>query len=453
MKPDVHIVTPEGWLSRGEAFVPGDGAQLAVFGGIPGEAVKARVFGRQGHQVRARAIGVADRPHPQRVTPPCDKWGPCGGCPWMHLSPRGQYDAHESLWAHACQESRVDLPAGPLHRFEGPVSEVRVVWGSSDHGAPRIGVPAREGRGLVAIPDCSKLAPLVRSFMGAATASLRTAEVWPDGTIQGLRCREVGGELLVGVKLPRFVPSVAAWAPTLASTLRELRGVVAEFPVEEDKQGLGWQRLYGHDTLEWSLPGGLRVRMGTEEHLPRHLGAWASLVEAAPRLLGVSEGDAVLDLGAHIGVRTAILARAAGWAYGVESDERACRRAVEVASLNKVGAEFSSFSWPEAMEDVAPRFVGRRPLVWIDTGRKELGARVVEGVRRLDPRRVALQGSNPHSLAREAARWLGLGFRFVTMERWDVDPHTPFAEAVVVLASENEAAPTLRGPRRKIVAR
>ncbi len=449
MKADVHVVTPEGWLSRGEAYVRGDGAQLAVFGGIPGEAVKARVFGRSGRQVRARALAVADRPHPQRVTPPCDKWGPCGGCPWMHLSTRGQYDAHESLWAQAAQEAGIVLPPGPLHRFEGPVSEVRVVWGLSDHGSPRIGVPAREGRGLVAIPECQKLSAPVRSFMAAAAASLRAAELWPEGTIQGLRAREVGGEVLVGVRLPRFMPQVAAWAPTLASTLTELRGVVLEFPVEEDKAGLGWQKVYGQDHLEWTV-GGLRVRVGTEEHLPRHLGAWGALIEAAPRMLEVAEGDAVLDLGAHVGARAAALARAAGWAYGVETDERACLRAQENAATNRVAAEFSSFSWPEAIEDVAPRFAGRRPLVWIDTGRKELGARVVDAVRGLDPRRVALQGSNPHALAREVARWLGLGFVLVRMERWDVDPNSPFSEAVVVLASPDQSAPALRAPRRKI---
>ncbi len=449
MKEDVHVVVPEGWLSRGEAYVSGDGTQMAVFGGIPGEAVRARVFGRQGRQVRARALGPADRPHPQRVQPTCDKWGPCGGCPWMHLSPRGQYDGHEALWREAGRTSGIDLAPGPLHRLPGNVTDVTVYWGSSDLGYPRVGVPAREGHGLVAIPGCEKVSPLVRSFMGAAATSLRNAEMRTEGVIDSLRAREIDGQLLVAVRTSRFAPAVAAWAPMLATTLVELRGVVMELPVEEDKAGIGWQKLYGLDHLEWSVAG-MHWRVGTEEHLPRQLDAYVSLVQAAPRLLGVQPGDAVLDLGAHIGLRTAILARAAGWAYGVETDPRAYQRAVENVAHNRVAAEFSSFSWPEAIEDVTPRLAGRRPLVWIDTGRKELGGRVVDAVTALDPRRVALQGSNPHALARELAKWLQRGWIFTGMERWDVDPHTPFTEGVAVLASPNQSLPEKRGPRRKI---
>jgi tRNA/tmRNA/rRNA uracil-C5-methylase (TrmA/RlmC/RlmD family) len=368
----------------------------------------------------------------------------------MHLSAAGELAAHTALWRQAIAEAGGDFDPGPLHQVPGELSEVRVQYGISDQGHPRIGVLAREGNGLVAIPECLKLSPLVRSFMGAAMATLRTAEVRPGGSILGLRCREIGGELLVGVKVAKYTPAVSAWAPTLASTLRELRGVVAEFPPEEDRMGLGWQKLYGHDTLEWSVLG-FKFKLGAEEHLPRHLPAYASLLEAAPRLLGVTPGDAVLDLGAHIGVRTAVLARAAGWAFGVEPEDRPRLRAVENAARNGVSAEFASFSWPEAIEDAAPRLQGRRPLVWIDTGRKELGARVVEAVRQLDPRRVALQGSNPHALAREIVRWTSAGWRFVGMERWDVDPHAPFAEAVAVVESADLSAPEKRAPRRRTV--
>ena len=149
---------------------------------------------------------------------------------------------------------------------------------------------------------------------------------------------------------------------------------------------------------------------------------------------------------------TLVLAQASGWAYGLESDDRVRARAVENASANRVAAEFGAHSWPEAIEDVAPRLVGRRPLVWIDTGRKELGARVVAAVQSLNPRRVALQGSNPPALARELARWMGAGWRFERMERWDVDPNSPFAEAVAVLVSPDPSPPERRSPRRKTVS-
>jgi hypothetical protein len=79
-------VTPEGWLSRGEAYVPGDGVQLAVFGGIPGERARVRFLARgtdvgAGGQVRrvaARWIAPGGPTSPQRVTRPASA-GPAAG--------------------------------------------------------------------------------------------------------------------------------------------------------------------------------------------------------------------------------------------------------------------------------------------------------------------------------------------------------------------------------------
>jgi hypothetical protein len=79
--------------------------------------------------------------------------------------------------------------------------------------------------------------------------------------------------------------------------------------------------------------------------------------------------------------------------------------------------------------------------VWIDGARKEVGGRVVESIRALEPRRVALQGGNPHALARDVAKWLAAGWKLLSLSRFAVDPHTPFVEAVAVLASPDDRPP------------
>ena len=447
------VVVPDGWLSRGEAFVRGHNEQLVVFGGIPGESVRVQMFGREHQQVRARALGPAGKPSPDRVKPSCPKWGPCGGCPWMHLNDSGQRSAHDTLWSQAFADAELYADALPSMPEVIPggaeLSEVRVEWGVSDRGQPRIGVPAREGGALVAIPGCEKITPLLRQFMGACVGSLTVAGVPPErGPIQVIRARQIGESIFVSVRTAKFVPKLADWALSLAKHLPAVTGVVAEFPPDEDPKGFGLLRLYGNESIETELAGS-RIRLGIEEHLPRDLVGYENLLGEAAELLGVAEGDAVVDLGAHIGARTIGLSRAAGWALAIESDERAHHRAAENILANRAPAELIENSWPEALQTALPRLTGRRPLVWIDSGRKELGQRVVDGVVALDPRRVAVQCSNPHALAREVVRWGRLGFSLTALRRYSIDPHTPFVEAVAVFAAANQAPPDKRAPRRR----
>ena len=62
-----------------------------------------------------------------------------------------------------------------------------------------------------------------------------------------------------------------------------------------------------------------------------------------------------------------------------------------------------------------------------------------------------LLGTNPRALARDATAFVHAG-KFVRGpgETRDVDPHTPFAQGIVVLDSTDGSAPTKRAPRRML---
>jgi 23S rRNA (uracil1939-C5)-methyltransferase len=455
MPPETVVVVPEGWLSRGEAYVRGEGEQLSIFGGIPGEEASVRIYSRQFQQVRGRMLAPTSGANPARVLPSCEKWGPCGGCPWMHLRPGGQRDAHDELWAAAFSDVGVptfNLPAFPATlRGAEIVSDVEVEWGESDHGQPRLGVAAREGQGLVAIPKCEKASPLLQQFMGAAYGSLVASKVPTQRPpIRKIRARQVGDELFVTAHTANFAPKLADWALSLAKHLPAVSGVVAKFPAEHDPKGTGLQRLYGHDGIDTTIAD-CAFRLGADDTLPRDLVGYAHLLSAAPQLLGVAQGEAVLDIGAGFGLRAVVLARASGWALAIEGDENLARRTAETILANRAPVELLAEAWLYALDVATLRLRGRRPLVWIDAGRKELGQRVVDAVHAVDPRRVALQCSNPTALAREVLRWTNLGYRLESLHRFAVDPHTPFVEAVAVFASSNQAAPALRAPRRRTV--
>ena len=89
MRPGDRLeLTLESWGRMGEAMTWHGGAPVFVFGGIPGERVKAEVLRVHRKYASAIVVEVLD-PSENRVSPPCRYFGQCTGCQWQHLD----YDA------------------------------------------------------------------------------------------------------------------------------------------------------------------------------------------------------------------------------------------------------------------------------------------------------------------------------------------------------------------------
>jgi 23S rRNA (uracil1939-C5)-methyltransferase len=469
------IVVPEGWLSRGEAFVRGDGTQLAVFGGIPGERARVRMVERAGHQERARFVRAVGQAHPNRVEPPCDRYVPCGRCSLMHLDTSGQDRARMDLLSEAFHAAGVP-PGGPgLGAGFAPDPTVRggaedvlhtleLVAGYSDERHVRLGVPGRDGRRVVPIPQCLLVTSKLRALMTVTAHQVQALSIWPwengRGSIRGVLARHSAttGELLITFVFARMTPFAAQLAEAVAAGIEGVVGVSVHWNDEpgplvgrDPVTGAAEAKLvYGKPTVDEEIDG-VRVRIGAFDPFPAHprLGArlWTDVVDA----LAPDAGDAVVDLGAGAGLRTLLLARRSGWALGIDPRENVVRRARENAVANAITAEFIAASADEGLETARPRLAGRRPLVVADIGGKGLEEATVAELVALSPRRVALIGANPRALARDIARFVSGGFELQRLVPYDTMPNTPFGDAFALLASRDLAAPTLRAPRRKTV--
>ncbi len=450
MRRDEILVTPEGWLSRGDAFVSGQHSQLTIFGGIPGELAKVGIFDRVAHQARGRWLG-SERPSPERVAVPCQHYGRCGGCPWMHLSAAGQARAHRWLIVEALRAAQVDVPVAPIVVSAGAdvVHSLELVAGWSDQRHFRLGMAAREGRGIVPVPDCLKVTSTLRGLMTVATWEFSEAQVRPfdgrSGALKGLFAwQSPQGEVLVVIDVAKSFPVFGEIADRLAERIPAIRGVLARMPEGHTK------RLYGDQQLDVEM-NGLRLRLGADE-VPVNPVAAERMLADLPEQLGIAEGDAVIDVGAGVGVRTCALGRGSGWAFGLEADPALVLRARENAARNNVTAEFVPGSPVAELTDARARFAGRRPLVHVDLGRKSLDDELRAALRALDPRRVAFTAVNPVALAMELARWVGTGWTPLGVTPYDIAVHGPLGAAVAVVASPDASAPSLRAPRRRKVA-
>lgn len=466
------LVTPEGWLHRGDAFVSGDGTQLAVFGGIPGETARVRLTGAHRNQDRARWIAAAGRPHPSRVEPYCDRYAPCGRCPLMHLHPEAQHDVIRHLVQDGVHtaglQGRVD-PVLPLHPTNDDASrrelqyELNLVAGYSDRQSPRIGVPGHDGRDVVPVPACYMVPETLRETMKVLAHHVRELEIWPwngkVGTLRAvqLRCSPITGDVGVLLSVARPSAILSELALRLASAHPPIAGVAMHIsqppgPIwERDEDGeLGVAMLYGKALFDLA-PGGFPMRLGFSDPWPARPDDPA-LVDAVQALRG-EPGDAALEIGGTHGIGALLLARKTGWALSLGLPEARARRAREnnaAANGTGSGADFVSGPVIEGLAAVYARLEGRRPLVLLNAGTKGIPDEVIDAVLALEPRRVVLLGANPRAFGKNLAR-LTANLRVLRVTPHDVAPNTPFADVVGVLESDDKTPPTARAPRRKVV--
>lgn len=464
-----YVVVPDGWLSRGEAFVRGDHAQLAVFGGIPGERARVRLIERGGHQHRARFVKADGRPHPDRVDPPCDRYVPCGRCPLMHLTPAGQDRARLGLLKDAFMAERAPqaFDLAPIAHVDAAAAShtIELIAGWSDERHLRLGVPGKDGRRVVPIPLCHVATEPLRKVMTTTAHHLQALDIYPweghRGTFRGLFARQsrFNGQIFLTLVFGRPSNYAKSLAEAVANQHTDIAGVFAHWNDEpgallarNDSGDTDVSLVYGRSTLEEEAAG-LRIRLGALDPFPTYPQAGIALWESIVGALSPEAGDTVLDLGAAAGAgaRTLLLARRAGWALGIDPREGIVQRARENAASNNIAADFVAAPFDEGLEASRPRLAGRRPLAVVDVGPKGLDDTTMDLLLAVEPRRVALVSTNPRALARDIARFAGKGLKLDRLAPFDTVPYTPFGDTVALLTSTDTTAPTLRAPRRKTV--
>jgi len=105
----VQLTVGEELAHGGAAVARVDGRVVFVEGALPGETVEAEVTHRRKDFWRAETREVLE-PSPERVTPPCPYYGPCGGCQLQHLDYSRQLAQKRQVLHHQLTRAHVEWP-------------------------------------------------------------------------------------------------------------------------------------------------------------------------------------------------------------------------------------------------------------------------------------------------------------------------------------------------------
>jgi 23S rRNA (uracil1939-C5)-methyltransferase len=465
----VLSVTPEHWTPRGEVFASGrEGRKdLLVWKGIPGERGRVRLGPKGGRYQYATWLEPYDEAHPSRVKPPCDRYGPCGSCPLMHVNGEAQREARRFLVQQemdkAGVEARVEpVVASPLEDFR---HVVKLLAGYSERGHPQLGAPGRFVRRVVPIPRCHVVTDKLRRFTGKAAHLMLELDIRPFDGERGLlrfiqaRQSRLTGEIMVTLVATRENGLLRKFAEQLCD--EHVVGVHlhintrddnAIFDRDEDGE-VQVKRILGQRTMLDEIAG-VKVQVGPASFFQTNPELADRMFRDVLELAELADGVPVIDLYSGLGALTIAAARKTGWALGIEENAGAHRLARASSQTLNAPAEFQQGQVLEVLPRLAVRLKDRRPVVVVDPARRGLEEGVPEAIRALDPRKLVYVSCSPANLARDLGSFLAEGWTLETLRPYDMFPNTPHVEVVaVLLPPDGGKGPTRRGPRRKVIAR
>lgn len=403
---DIVELDLHAWGRLGEAMASHQGADVFVFGGIPGERVEAEIVSVRRKYVAAQVTRVLD-PSPLRISPPCEYFGQCTGCQWQHLDYEAQLDVKTGIVRDALERVGNFIEPQVLRTLASPRefhyrNHARFnIWRESGS----LGFTHRERRRFVRIDRCMLMHDGINTIL--AQLQGRCAET----SQLAIRSSAETGDYLVQPTLKNPDVSVETGQKTYRESVAG-----QEFQV--------------------ASPSFFQVNVWQAARL-------AELVKDALQLTG---SEVVVDAYAGVGTFAVLLAPYARRIIAVEESTAA----MADAAVNASGYANIELVTGK-VEDVLPGLGVEPGAVILDPSRSGCQPAVLESLVSVRPPRIVYVSCNPESLARDL-RILSRAYVVETIQPVDMFPQTHHVECVatlVVKEQTDEIVLASASPRRR----
>jgi 23S rRNA (uracil1939-C5)-methyltransferase len=430
----VHSLSHDG---RGIATV--NQKTTFIVGALPQETVNYQVMRKRSSYHEAQTVEVLT-PSPDRVQPPCQHAGLCGGCSLQHM--------HLSLQLQMKEKTLLDQ----LKHFGKVAPEL--VLAPLHEGS--LGYRRKARLGVKFVIKKEKLLVGFREKASNYLADLERCEVLHP---------EIGGRLLelssfiMTLEMYRHLPQieVAVGDNEVALVFRHLEPMIAGDREKLIAFGVkhGFQiylqpnppelihkiwPLDGPDRLTYTLPQyGLEFLFHPLDFTQINLEMNRSMVKQALELLALTAEDTVLDLFCGIGNFTLPMAKLAKKVVGVEGSAEMVKRGYDNARHNQIeNVAFFAANLQDSQVASAEWASGKHyDKILLDPPR----AGAIEAlplIASFGAKRIVYVSCNPATLARDAGELVHqYGYRLVQAGIMNMFPHTAHIEAMAVFEKAN----------------
>jgi 23S rRNA (uracil1939-C5)-methyltransferase len=433
-----------------------DGYVLFVRGGIPGDTVLATVYRKKKRHAEARVIEVIG-PSSDRIDPPCQYFGHCGGCQWQHLSYERQLQFKEQFVRDALERigGFNDIPvypAVPSPRMYAYRNKMEFSFSDRRWFLPqelgRQDLPREFALGLhvpgtydkVIDLDYCLLQPdegntILRTIKdyakdsGAPVYGLKTHEgFWRFLT---LRYATAWNHWMVHLVTSEANPEVLRPLARLLSDHHDnIKTLVCSINRRKASIAVGEEEavLVGDGHIQDKI-GPFDFQISPNSFFQTNPLAACKLYEKVAHFLSPRGDEVVLDLYSGTGTIPIFLAGRVGLVLGIEINQSAVLDAQINCKQN--GIENCRFVWGDIGEKLS--CVDPRPhALIIDPPRAGMHKEIPGQILELSPERIVYVSCNPATMARDLAA-LAEGYEVVGVQPVDMFPHTHHVESVAKL--------------------
>lgn len=400
--------------SGGEGIIYSDGETVFVPLCLPDEEISFKVLSSK----NGVSFGKVTEVHTvsrDRVAPVCPVFGKCGGCDLQHMSYSAQLEYKRGAVENCLKKigglSVAVNPAVASAEEYAYRNKLALPVGVNASGGAETGFYAPRSHRIVPNNGC----PLQKRGANAAAEAMRAYlaagakpydEATGKGDIRRLVVREIKGGYIVTV--------VSARRVDLTGFEKLLEEKLGNFTLLLNINSSRGNAIFGK---EWHIcrgkgffeaeDSGIKYKAGAETFLQVNDGVRAKLYSSV--VAAVGKNCAAIDLYSGGSMLTALLAKACGFACGVEIVEEAVRCADGIKDMNGLDGRMVNIcgAVEDKIDEALALTEGKKRVIVCDPPRKGMGRSVVKAVLRSGAEKVVLISCNPATLARDAGLLCG----------------------------------------------
>ena len=426
-------VTVERILPGGLGLSHAEGRTILVALSAPGDRLRVRIDRVKGN-VSFATIEEILEPSPQRVEPPCPYFGRCGGCDFQQLSYQAQLEAKVEIIKDCLRRlggienvPDIEITSAPdAWRYRS-----RAQW-QYDAIRQRLGYFESGSRRVCDVAECAVLAPPLQQTLETLREQMKDGSL-PDN-VRDFRA-VVGDDNEVSISPPVRGLNLSPDGGS-SPTVSEGAGSFERQTVRDISRTIR----------------GETYRLNAESFFQANTDLLPQLIDKA---IGESAGETAVELYCGVGLFTVPLARRFKHVVSVEGDNAATDFArTNLSHAGLLNAEIANQDvggWLE--RETAPAGEGdkkRRQVaalqneldfLLLDPPRTGAESRVINGILKLQPKRISYVSCDPATLARDLKKLIAGGYRLDTVSAFDMFPQTHHVESVVHLTASPEPSP------------